>query len=276
MAGRRNRRRLSRDQYLAPRRKAPEFQEVPVEKEADTLGGTFLRGVGRDAGSLGAALAGAGGAMQAWTLDRLQRQHGNAFVQRVVAASLSRQTSEQDEAAEVEPVVPVEGQGQAHEAVVHANPPSVRLRGTTRARFNGGSFRTENVTTLPASSCRGCGRRNCVNVTGDLVTEYVVTTTVTLPRVSQFPRLTPCQRERVQDGIDTVLAPHEQEHVAAFEQYNGETQRSFNMVTCRAAFPGAIRRMVREEERPRRAAAQAASDGLDPFHFDVDLDCTDD
>jgi hypothetical protein len=112
-------------------------------------------------------------------------------------------------------------------------------------------------------------------VTGTLVASYSVTTTVTLPRVSDFPNLTPCQRRRVQDAIDNVLAPHEREHVAAFNTYNGVTRRPFDLTLRRSDFDAAIRQMFTAEERARRAAAQAASDALDPFHVDVDLNCED-
>jgi hypothetical protein len=114
-----------------------------------------------------------------------------------------------------------------------------------------------------------------VHVTGRVVTDYAVTTRVTLPQLAQFRNLTPCQRERVREAIDNVLAPHEQDHVAAFEQYNGTSEQDFDLTTCRASLPGAISAMVRAEEQPRRAAAQAASDALDPFNVPVDLDCSD-
>jgi hypothetical protein len=115
-----------------------------------------------------------------------------------------------------------------------------------------------------------------VHVSGQVVIDYLVTTRVTLPQMSQFGHLTPCQREAVRDAIQNQLAPHEQEHVAAFEQYNGSSTQAFDMTTCRAALPGAIRALVTADERPRRATAQAASDALDPFKIDVDLNCSDD
>jgi hypothetical protein len=176
--------------------------------------------------------------------------------------------------SEVEPLVPVSGEGEAGEVEVAANH-SLRLQGRTNARFNGGSFRTANLTTRAGSGCSGCSGRDCVHVTGNLVTDYRVTTTVTLPRVSDFPDLTRCQQDRVQDAIDNVLGPHEQQHVSAFNNYNGTTSRPFDSTLCRAQFEDFIRGLVRQEEGPRRAAAQAASDALDPFNFDVDLDCTD-
>jgi hypothetical protein len=149
----------------------------------------------------------------------------------------------------------------------------LRLRGRTDATFDGGSFRTENTTVEPAHGCAGCPRTQCVHVTGTLVATYSVRTTVTLPRVSDFPGLTPCKQQRVQEAIDNILAPHEQHHVAAFETYNGTTQRAFDLTVCRNRFDSIIRQMFLTEERARRSAAQTASDALDPFHFDVDLNC---
>ena len=173
----------------------------------------------------------------------------------------------------VEPVAPVSGEGEATE--VEANGPTLSLQGVTRARFNGGSFRTTNVHTSAGSGCDGCEGANCIQVSGTLAIDFRVTTTVTLPRVADFPDLTPCQRQRVQDGITNVLTPHEQQHVAAFSAYNGATRQQFSATLCRDQFEAFIRGLVAQEEGPRQAAVQAASDALDPFNFDVDLDCTD-
>jgi len=183
------------------------------------------------------------------------------------------QVQRQDD-AEVAPVADVVGKGTPRTAVAYGGPANVALRGRTNATFNAGAFRTEGVTTEQGESCSGCRAGNCVHVTGSIVTDYAVTTSVTLPPMSRFRRLTPCQRERVREAIDNTLAPHEQEHVAAFEQYNGSSTQEFDLTTCRAAFPRAIRNMVTAEETPRRAAAQAASDALDPFQVDVDLNCS--
>jgi hypothetical protein len=223
---------------------------------------------------------------------QLQRHLGNSYVTRILEAQrgaisghrnpgapriIKRQTdsSPSPERITADPVPPVIGTGEPHDVVAVARPPTVRLRGRTRARFNGGNFRTENVVTEAGSGCRRCRGKNCVHVTGTVITEYHVTTTVTLPKASSFRRLTQCQRERVQDAIDNILAPHEQDHVDAFETYNGTTEQPFDLNLCRGQLPRAVKKMVRDEERPRRAASQAQSDALDPFNFDVDLDCTD-
>jgi hypothetical protein len=167
----------------------------------------------------------------------------------------------------------IQGQGQPQHVTAYGQ--TVRLEGRTDADFDGGSFRTANARVRGATGCEGCADDQCVHVTGTLLATYSVTTSVTLPRVSDFPDLTPCQRRRVQDAIDNVLAPHERQHVAAFRTYSGTTSRPFDLRLCRSELDGAIRAMFEAEEGARRGAAQAASAALDPFHFDVDLSCED-
>ena len=100
----------------------------------------------------------------------------------------------------VDPVPPVTIIGEPHEVVAYAGAPNIRLQGRTRARFDGGRSRTENLVTEPGSGCKRCRGKNCVHMTGTVVTEYHVSTTVTLPKASSFRRLTECQRQRVQDA----------------------------------------------------------------------------
>lgn len=178
--------------------------------------------------------------------------------------------------AEVAPLPTVRGRGPAERVQVYSTPgSSIRLAGRTDADFDGGSFHTKNIKVRRGSGCVGCPARDCVRVTGMLVATYSVTTTVTLPSVDDFPNLTACQRRRVQQAITNVLAPHEQAHVRAFNRYNGTTRRAFDLTLCRGDFDSAIDGMFSAEEQARRQAAQAASDALDPFHFDVDLNCAD-
>lgn len=151
---------------------------------------------------------------------------------------------------------------------------SVTLRGRTDADFSS-SFRTRNVRTGAGSGCENCAGADCVHVTGILESTFRVRTTVTLPSVDDFPGLTACQRQRVQDGITNVLAPHEQEHVVAFNTYAGTVRTPFDLTLCRSDFDARIQELHDSVEAGRRTAAQAASDALDPFSFDVDLDCTD-
>ena len=219
---------------------------------------------------------------------QLQRQLGNRNIARFLEAQrsaisgraiphITRQTENAPapEEVAVDPVPPVTIIGEPHEVVAYAGAPNIRLQGRTRARFDGGRSRTENLVTEPGSGCKRCRGKNCVHMTGTVVTEYHVSTTVTLPKASSFRRLTECQRQRVQDAINNILAPHEQEHVDAFETYNGTTEQPFDLNLCRNQLPGVVKRMVRDDEKPRRAAAKAQSAALDPFNFNVDLDCED-
>lgn len=178
---------------------------------------------------------------------------------------------EEEEKQPAGPVPAAKGSGVPEHEEAYAS--SVRLQGRTDADYDGGSFHTENVTVEQAEGCDGCSGPNCIHATGNLVATYSVATTVTLPSADDFPDLTPCQRSRVQDAINNVLAPHEQQHVRAFHQYDGTTSRPFDLTLCRTDFDRRIQEMFTAEEQQRRAAAQAASDALDPFHFDVDIDC---
>ncbi len=162
------------------------------------------------------------------------------------------------------------GQGTTHTVVAYAN--NLRLQGITRARFRN-NFSTQNVVTTLAKGCEDCSASRCVHVTGTLASNFTVTTTVTLPRVADFPNLTACQRQRVQDAIDTVLAPHEQQHVSAFNTYNGSISTPFDITLCRGRFASEIQAMHDRIESNHRSTVQAASDALDPFHFEVGLNC---
>lgn len=168
----------------------------------------------------------------------------------------------------------LQASGKGEPAQDSAKGSNVRIEGRTDAEFDGGSFETQNVRVSAAEGCDSCADGDpCIRARGMLVARYHVTTRVTLPSANDFPDLTPCQRARVQSAIDTVLAPHEQEHVSAFRQYNGVTRTPFDVTLCRSEFDSTIQSMFDTQQSGRRAAAQAASDALDPFHFDVDINC---
>jgi hypothetical protein len=185
-------------------------------------------------------------------------------------AETAPEAEEEVSAESTTPVADVSGEGEEIYATAYA----VTLRGRTDARFSS-SFSTEDVVTTAGRGCSGCAAGDCVHVRGTLASTYTVSTNVTLPSVNDFPGLTPCQRQRVQDGISNVLAPHEQQHVSAFNTYNGTTRQPFDMTICRGAFDAAMQSRHNSEQRARQAGAQALSDALDnpPFQFDVDLNC---
>lgn len=149
----------------------------------------------------------------------------------------------------------------------------VRFEGRTDATFDGGISRTRNLRRTPAEGCSGCEAADCFHYTGQLHIQYHVATTVTLPDVPQG--LTDCQHERVRNAIDNVLAPHEQEHVSAFDQYNGSVVLPIDYTGCSSGIHGYVEQLHHEHAMARMAAAQSASDALDPFHVMVDMDCED-
>ncbi|MGK7888786.1 MAG: hypothetical protein AB4042_05585, partial [Leptolyngbyaceae cyanobacterium] len=163
------------------------------------------------------------------------------------------------------------GKGTPHHIAVSGNGNNVRLEGRTDANFDGGTFTVPQIQPTLGSNCTGCPSADCLHVVGNVISTFSVTTTVTLPSISDFPNLTPCQKERVQNAIDTVLAPHEQEHVQAFQTYNGTVTTPFDRTLCRDAFDTEMQAIHDQVESDRRKAAQESSDALDPFHFDVDI-----
>jgi hypothetical protein len=168
-------------------------------------------------------------------------------------------------------------QATRHETTVSGAGRSIRLEGETTAQFDGGTSQIRNQQVERATDCAGCDERRCLRVTGTLVLNYRVTTQVRLPSVNDYPDLTPCQRRRVQDAIDTVLAPHEQEHVRAFETYNGTVEHPFDLKVCSTEDANTRLQAIHDGDAAQReAAARQRSDALDPFHFDVDLACDDD
>src|SRR5262245_53540258 len=72
----------------ALQRRSATFDEVPGEVEADASRDAFLRGAGSDPATVASALSGADGATRSEAVSRLQRERGNAYVQRVVAEAL--------------------------------------------------------------------------------------------------------------------------------------------------------------------------------------------
>ncbi|MGQ0519558.1 MAG: eCIS core domain-containing protein [Actinomycetota bacterium] len=166
----------------------------------------------------------------------------------------------EDEEAAPQPVPDMSGTGEVTEVQAMAN---ISLPGRTDASFSS-SFTTQGAT-------RRRGEGGCDTVAGNMVNTFTVSTTVTLPPVPDG--LTECQAANAQRFIDTILAPHEQEHVAHFNTYNGTSTVPFSLTVCAG---DDLQAMIQAEhdtaQSTRQAAAQALSDSIDPFNVDVDID----
>ncbi|HKU49648.1 MAG TPA: hypothetical protein VJP79_06835 [Nitrososphaera sp.] len=146
---------------------------------------------------------------------------------------------------------------------------SLQLEGKTDATFDP-SFKTANVKVRDAEGC-SCTEGKCIRAKGTLQANYAVDIKVSLPRVSDYSDLNTSQKKRFQTAVNTILAPHEQKHVAAFRKYRGKTSRPFDFTTCEDELDGQVQAMFDAEEATRRQTVQDESDALDPFFFEFDL-----
>ena len=184
---------------------------------------------------------------------------GGAPLRRLARQADGAPEEEQGEVAEAVPEV--SGEGEVEEVVAMAN---VSLPGRTNASFSS-AFSTSNQTTSP-------GAGGCQVVTGTMNHTFTVATTVTLPAVPAG--LTPCQAANAQRFISSILSPHEQQHVAAFQTFNGSSSTSFTLTVCPGgqSLSAQAQALHNTERQARQAQAQALSDALDPFNVDVDID----
>jgi hypothetical protein len=143
---------------------------------------------------------------------------------------------------------------------------------TTTASFSY-SNSAPSYKTSPGTGCDGCTGADCVRVTGTVTITYTVTTTIApIPTVANYPKLKPCQKERLQKAINN-LKKHEDEHVKRFKTYNGTETLSLNFVACRDDIESKITEKVSTAATAHQSKAQALSDAIDPFMVVVDCDC---
>ncbi len=233
-------------------------------------------------------LTGRGNApVRAAMLQRAQQTYGNRAVQRALRSWAAPSGSFQPVQREVSDGTDLDGppvqvptvhlKGKPH-VVTHYGKGGLKLQGKTKATFDGGVVETKDQVTEAATGCKGCKDESCVLVKGTVAMTFTATTKVTLPSVpKKKPKLTPCQKAIVQDAIDTTLSDHEDEHVAAFEQYNGTVDEPFELTTCQKKSASAVKKLANNRlkavEKDRRKEAKDASAALDPFNFDLDLSC---
>ena len=149
---------------------------------------------------------------------------------------------------------------------------SVDLEAETKATYKKGAGKVEKEKTTKAKGCDDC-EDSCVNITGTLKVPYTVTTKINLPLVPG--NLTPCQQDRVRAAINGPLLTHENQHVKAFETFNGTASLPINFNGCEGDYTSYQESLAEQEFQQRKDAADAKSAALDPFSINVDLCCKD-
>jgi hypothetical protein len=185
------------------------------------------------------------------------------------AAASPDQTPDGSEMVGLEPIkVEVESEGRS----VEGGCDGLHLHGTTTPNFHRSST-VENQAVSRGNGCDCARGVPCLHVTGTLVTNYSVSVTIRMPSVPAG--LTRCERAKVQDFLNHVLMPHELDHKAKFETYNGQTRHPLDITGCgRDGINSQIGALQDAENTPRQNAAQALSDSIDPFARTIDCsDC---
>lgn len=204
------------------------------------------------------------------------RVHSSGHVMREETGGEEEQAPEQ---APLQPLTEVSGEAAGSRDEVDYGK-TIHLQGLTTASFSTStnSFTSQNTSITHATGCDGsCSETDpCVSVSTTIASSYSVPISVSLPDLSTMD-LTECERQQAQNWIDTVLAPHEQEHVTAFRTYNGTTSHPLNFTSCRSAAQTELdtraQQMFNTERAARQASAQTASDALDPFNMDFEVNC---
>lgn len=198
----------------------------------------------------------------------VQQHRGYAGIYRL--SDNSEGPAKEETTAEEQPVMSFgTGETQYADQVAFANCEGVNVQGVTHANYSHNySF---SGTTTTGSNCSGCTAANCISETGTIDSTFTAAPTVSLP--SPPAGLSDCERNAVQTAINTTLAAHEQQHVDAFNTYNGSESTPYTYNGCRAGKAAFIRQRHNSIESARRAASNALSAALDPFNMTIPCDC---
>ena len=180
-------------------------------------------------------------------------------------------TSEKTEEPPVEPpsvlVGPVKEENTTHQG----NCEGVSVHGETSANYRHRHAAT--IVPRPATNCDGCADESCITSSGTITSTFTANPTVSLPAVPAG--LNECETNAVQTFINTTLRAHENQHVAAFNTYNGTIRTPYTYSGCREGVNSYIEGIHDGIEATRRAASDAASAALDPFNATIPCNCPD-
>ena len=148
----------------------------------------------------------------------------------------------------------------------------VNVQGHTDANYSN-SF-DPTATAKPSTTCKDCDPPDCITVTGTLVSTFTASPVITLPTVPDG--LSDCETRAITKFINTTLKRHEQQHVAAFNTYNGVKRTPYKFTGCKADFDIYMQQqqVLHDELNDKKTAdANAKSDALDPFSPTIPCDC---
>ncbi len=157
--------------------------------------------------------------------------------------------------------------------IAFANCEGVSVEGNTVANYDHGTYSASSSSVTKAESCDGCTENDCLTIVGTVQSIFQAAPVVTLPNVPAG--LNECEHTVVQSFIDGTLSQHEQQHVAAFNTYNGTVVTPFSYTGCRAGFDAHILAMHNRIEAARVISANILSDALDPFNPTIPCECPD-
>lgn len=153
---------------------------------------------------------------------------------------------------------------------------SIKLHGETLPNFDGGTTKVLDAKVARAKGCDCPAEDPCMRGTGSLQVTYKVDVTITMP--SMPDGLSQCQQRRVQEFLQNVLRPHENEHARRLRTYNGVTKRPFDVTGCGRSgldteVQSKLQQMHDDESNARADKADKLSQAIDPFDRKIDLKC---
>lgn len=158
-----------------------------------------------------------------------------------------------------------------------ANCAGASVSGFTDANYDHGSYSVTGAAMKQSKGCEGCVEAECVSVSGIIVSTFKASPAVTLPSIPPG-NWSDCEKTAIQNFINTTLSRHEQQHVAAFNTYNGTVKTPFSYTGCKDGLDAHVASIHDGINASREAAATAKSDLLDANganRFTIACDCPD-
>jgi hypothetical protein len=147
----------------------------------------------------------------------------------------------------------------------------VSVQGQTDANYTD-SFKSSG-TTKSSEKCTDCTPPDCVTASGVIVSRFKANPAITLPAVPDG--LSECEARAVARFINTTLRRHEQQHVAAFNTYNGVVRTPYSFTGCKGELDSYLQSKHDAINTVRQDAANARSNALDPFNATIPCNCPD-